>query len=480
MGKIATFMGDDVTSLGKSLTSVGNSVTSVGKNKKRLELKKHAATIHCSNTLSLLQRKIANALLYHAYPELLQKEEHEITVKQLCKLIGYFGNNHAVIKDAFKGLLSTILEWNVLHETSGQENWTASSIIASVSIEGPNCYYAYSPRMKQLLHAPSVFGKIDLIIQSKFRSSYGLALYENCIRYRKLPATKWFDLDLFKKLMGVPEGKYTIFRDFKRRVLDKAIDEVNTYSDLFIQAEYGHEGRRVSKMRFILSERAKRTRLGENFHKQRKISQQAENDLATTLMNKFALTKTQIKKLKAHYDESFLTKKMALVEASKAYVSGEIKNLAAYFLSAVKNDYQQASSMEVKPETKTIKSSDAKLIADVEEIKALYLSHRQCLVAEFLAAIPETQMKDFMINFEKVHAESIKTTLKLQRKKYKPENFHASPQIQALMRQHGLQYFNIPVTSMDEFINTLESPLQLSWYKLKSSQPDHPLFLATN
>ena len=39
--------------------------------------------------LSLLQRKITNALLYHAYKELMLKEEHEITVKQFCRLIGY-------------------------------------------------------------------------------------------------------------------------------------------------------------------------------------------------------------------------------------------------------------------------------------------------------------------------------------------------------------------------------------------------------
>src|SRR5690348_9226809 len=94
------------------------------------ELKKHAATIHCSNGLSLLQRKISNALLYHAYSELLSKEEHEITVKELCRLISYNGNNHAVIKDALKGLLSTVIEWNVVSDTTGVEDWTASSILA--------------------------------------------------------------------------------------------------------------------------------------------------------------------------------------------------------------------------------------------------------------------------------------------------------------------------------------------------------------
>ena len=74
---------------------MGLTVTTVGCNKKvgKHELKKHAATIHCSNTLSLLQRKISNALLYHAYQELLLKEEHEISIRQLCHLIEYSGNN---------------------------------------------------------------------------------------------------------------------------------------------------------------------------------------------------------------------------------------------------------------------------------------------------------------------------------------------------------------------------------------------------
>ena len=76
--------------MGRDVTDMGLNVTDVGYEKKesKKELKKHAATIHCSNSLSLLQRKITNALMYHAYKELMSKR-HEITVKQLCRLIGY-------------------------------------------------------------------------------------------------------------------------------------------------------------------------------------------------------------------------------------------------------------------------------------------------------------------------------------------------------------------------------------------------------
>src|SRR5262249_36625996 len=129
---------------------------------KKQEIKKHIAILHCANTLSLLQRKISNALLYHAYPELMAKQEHQITVKTLCRIINYNGNNHAAIKEAIRGLITTLIEWNVFDEL-GEEDWTASTILASVRLKGPNCIYAYSPRMKELLYSPAIYGKVNLI-----------------------------------------------------------------------------------------------------------------------------------------------------------------------------------------------------------------------------------------------------------------------------------------------------------------------------
>ena len=145
---------------------------------KKNELKKHIATIQCAHTFSLLQRKISNALLFHAYQNLKTIEEHQITVKQLCCFIGYHGHNHAAIKTALKELIATIVEWNLFDDVTGEEDWTASSVLASVRIKGPICYYAYSPRMRELLYSPKIYAKINLIVQAKFKSSYGLALYE--------------------------------------------------------------------------------------------------------------------------------------------------------------------------------------------------------------------------------------------------------------------------------------------------------------
>ncbi len=460
---------------------MGRHVTDVGYEKKesKQELKKHAATIHCSNTLSLLQRKITNALLFHAYKELMLKEEHEITVKQLCRLIGYQGNNHAAIKDALKGLISTVIEWNVINDETGSENWTASSIIACVSLEGPICYYAYSPRMKQLLHSPSMFGKIDLVIQSRFRSSYGLALYENCIRYRGLPHTKWFDMELFKKLMGVPAGKYDIFRDFKRRVLDKAVDEVNTYSDLVIASEFVREGRKVMKVRFKLKERAKKTRLGSHSKKAQLQTDKTDDALKQKLLNTFFLSEEQITHLVMAYDSEFIREKVTIIENSKPFQEGKVENMAGYFLSAVKNNYQPSKTARhqvVNLQDAKFEMELAEIKRQVEEIRLSYSSYREHTIEEAIQSLSNDGKSKFMEQFHLYADPVITMVLQLQRNKYSRDNVLESPQVKALFRRFAVRELDIlNFSSLEEFVAQLSESKREAWQKLKSYDPDHAL-----
>lgn len=457
---------------------MGQTVTDVGYKKEESgrELKKHAATIHCSNTLSLLQRKVTNALLFHAYKELMLKEEHEITVKQLCRLIGYQGNNHAAIKEALKGLISTVIEWNLIDDQTGNENWTASSILASVSLQGPLCHYAYSPRMKQLLHSPSMFGKIDLVIQSRFRSSYGLALYENCVRYRGLPHTKWFEMELFKKLMGVPAGKYDIFRDFKKRVLDKAIDEVNTYSDLIITSEYQKEGRKVIKVRFTLKDRARKTRLGASGVQPKLTAQSCELNLK--LSETFGLSTEQIEQLLSAYEREFIEEKVAVIESSKSFKEGRVENLAGYLLSAIKNNYQAKTTkvnaivnlQEARHEHET-----HGWVKAIEQARQQYLLHREGLIESAVDQLSESEKHAFLDVFYKQHEQVIKMVLNLQRTKYTRETVIDSPQVKALLRQFAIRELDdLALGTLEEFIAQQDETIRECWQKLKSFDPEHP------
>lgn len=308
--------------------------------KKSLELKKNVGAIHSTNKLSLLQRKIANALLFNAYDDLLEKEEHEINIGSLCRLIGYTSNDHKTIKKSLINLLSTVLEWNLVDREKLDSNgvWNASSIIADASIDGSICTYSYSNKMKKLLFRPDMYGRINMAVQSKFQSSYGLALYENCIRYQDIGQTPWFDLNTFRKLMGVEENKYKVFRDFKSRVLDKAIEEVNKYSPIFVDVQFRKQLRQVVAIQFFIKQ--KQTLMLSIDSDQLKISE--------ILKSKFGFSKRQIEDTLTGFKEEYIREKISLIEVSANYKKGKIGNLAKYLLSALKEDYQPTKSS--KPE----------------------------------------------------------------------------------------------------------------------------------
>ncbi|MCA9750232.1 MAG: replication initiation protein, partial [Romboutsia sp.] len=362
-------------------------------NKNKKELKKHIATIHCANTLSLLQRKISNALLYNAYPNLLTQEEHELSIKQLCNLIGYSGNNHSAIKIAVKGLIVTLIEWNVIDEL-GEEDWTASALLASVRLKGSRCIYAYSPRMKELLFSPKIYGKVNLIVQSRFKSSYGLALYENCIRYQGLPQTRWFEYNLFRKLMGVPDDKYNVFRDFNRRVLSKAVDEVNTYSDLQIDVEIQRKGRAVSAIRFILRERPKMksfsakavgTKDGINFNSDQGL-------LFNKLHSIFGISKSQVKEILNNYPHDYITEKIDLIKGQKKYIDGNVINLAGYLISALKNNYQVKKSSCLAIHDLQVKNESKENTQRLENIKiSEYKSYERNVINKYISNLSEKE-----------------------------------------------------------------------------------------
>ena len=85
-------------------------------------LKKHVAAIHIGAKLSLLQRKLVNALLYNAYDQLLTAKEHQISASLLCEMIGFDSHNSAYLKGALKGLMETVVEFDVL-EDDGETSW---------------------------------------------------------------------------------------------------------------------------------------------------------------------------------------------------------------------------------------------------------------------------------------------------------------------------------------------------------------------
>ena len=131
-------------------------------------------------------------------------------VQDLAEMIGFESHDREILKTALKSLMSTVLEWNVLDEKGREKDWEACTMLDYARMDGSCCYYSYPNVLRQKLYNPAMYERINISIQRKFSSGYALALYENCVRFRKVGHTGSIQLATFRKLMGVGPREYRI------------------------------------------------------------------------------------------------------------------------------------------------------------------------------------------------------------------------------------------------------------------------------
>lgn len=217
------------------------------------QLKKHVATIHTSGELSLLERKMVNVLLLNAYDMLLTRRTHSLPVKHLCAMLGWDeSNNVDRLQEVLRKLASTPIEFNMMED--GKEVWRVMSMISYGEIIDGVCTYRYDEYLAERLYDPEIYATINIGIQRRFEASYALTLYENCLRYKSVGSTGWWELEKFRRIMGADAVLYDDFRRLNERVIRPSIKEINKVSDIRLEVEFKRETRKVSAVRFLVAE----------------------------------------------------------------------------------------------------------------------------------------------------------------------------------------------------------------------------------
>jgi hypothetical protein len=215
--------------------------------------------IHSRAALTHTQQRIANILLYKAYPELMRQRVHQISVRELAGHLEYSGKHYAWIIAAARALMTTVVErFDILNDVSESEEevrklfYEGSTVIASVRIRDGVIEYEYSEVMRQWMYEPEVYGRLDLQVQNRLTSAFGQTLYENCVRFQRVQSTGWMSVEQWRELFGLPDSKYPRFSDFNKWVISVAINDVNENTPLSISAEYRKTGRRFTHIRVLI------------------------------------------------------------------------------------------------------------------------------------------------------------------------------------------------------------------------------------
>ena len=99
------------------------------------------------------------------------------------------------------------------------------------------------------------FTKYDLEQISQLNSAYAVRLYELLIAWRNMGKTPIIALEDFRLRIGVSNHEYTIMGDFKKRVLEPSITQINTHTDIIAGYEQHKAGRIITGFSFTFTQK---------------------------------------------------------------------------------------------------------------------------------------------------------------------------------------------------------------------------------
>ena len=100
--------------------------------------------------------------------------------------------------------------------------------------------------------AENFFTEYLLKQTSTMKSGYSVRLYELLIQWRAAVKTPVFELQQFRQQLGIEDTEYKNMCDFKKGVLNLALNEINKKSDIKVVMKQHKKGRNISGFSFTV------------------------------------------------------------------------------------------------------------------------------------------------------------------------------------------------------------------------------------
>ena len=383
------------------------------------EVRKHNTEIGYrvqSGHLSLLSRKLINVLLYYAQ-RMRGEEDNEgkywVEVSKIVKDAKFNSRDYELLRESLDELQSV----KIIRPTENG-GITSDVLIPSFTLDntvhGTNesrptgqkrrggkliVGFSLPVGVKELLLNPrSNYTVLPIVYVASLRTIGGLVLYEITKRYSTNPSGvtnretwQWW----WKILTGAAEGSAPPeYKYFKRDVIKKAVDEINTVTDLRIELIEFKEGRWVKELQFTVE-----------------LSKQSAFDLDPPPIDNALLSRitalgvstAEAEKLIQKHGEDDLRNNLAVVEERLAKTSlPELESPAAYLKTALKNQYgagRKAKIEAVELKAKKTAEAEAKRKATVEAEDGLRRSQANEARDQF-DNLPPAEQEALLATFE--------------------------------------------------------------------------------
>ena len=204
-------------------------------------------------SLSLQQQKLLLFMISKIKPNDAPYTDYTISIRDYCRVCSMdydSGGNYAYIKQSLK----TIADKSMWMRTNTGKHillrWLDRVIIDENS--GNIVFSFHRDMLPYLINLQECYTQYSLLNVIAMRSTYSIRLYELMRSYMNMDSVIIMSIDDLRERIGCE--KYPRFSNFKQRVLDPAIDEINDDTD--IKVEYQLEkvnSRSYNRIKFYIT-----------------------------------------------------------------------------------------------------------------------------------------------------------------------------------------------------------------------------------
>lgn len=228
--------------------------------------KDQALTVRKSNQLiqrnrfdlSLREQRLLLYCISRIKPSDHGKETYTIKVRDVCKACGIesniTGGAYKAVIEAFKKLDSFNFILKDEHGTRHIVHWIRDVKIDPEEKRSAKASFAFDPKIvPYLFDVRKYFTQYAIGGVLQMKSVYGVRLYELLKSYANI-REKEFALEELRYLLGAENKSYDKYSLFRVYVLDPAIKDIMTYSDLNVDyVEIKQGKRKVINIRFVIT-----------------------------------------------------------------------------------------------------------------------------------------------------------------------------------------------------------------------------------
>ena len=222
---------------------------------------KDNALINASYNLDLVEQRLVLLAIVEARENIENIDSNtELTVHASSYIKHFNVEKHTAYKN-LKDAAKTLFSRQFSYEESAENGHITHYTSRWVSKIG---YTAASGSIK-IIFAPDVvplitriekhFTSYELFQVGHLSSKYSTRLYELLISWRSVGKTPIYEINDFKKKLGIEDHEYKIISNFKLRVLDPAIKQINESTDIKANYEQHKQGRTITGFSFSFKQK---------------------------------------------------------------------------------------------------------------------------------------------------------------------------------------------------------------------------------